>query len=78
MRYLYLMLCLFTFQSFSQQPVNLVSRLKTASESEKIRIYNQLGQAYALTQPDSAVHYANAGMRLAASQMTGKARPFCC
>lgn len=68
MRYLYLMLCLFTFQSFSQQPVNLVSRLKGASESEKIRIYNQLGQAYALTQPDSAVHYANAGMHLAERQ----------
>lgn len=65
MRYLYLLLCLFSFRSFSQQPASLVSRLKTASESEKLRIYNRLGQIYAVTQPDSAVHYVNEGMRLA-------------
>jgi signal transduction histidine kinase len=50
---------------FAQQPSAQVARLKAAPETEKIRIYIALSQYYAENKPDSAVHYANEGMRLA-------------
>ena len=38
------------------------------ADSDKIKRYAALSQAYAEQQPDSAVHYANEGMRLAEKQ----------
>jgi signal transduction histidine kinase len=65
MRYLILFFCFFSLPIFAQHHERILARSKTASEKEKIKIYITLSQSYAETQPDSAVHYANEGMRLA-------------
>jgi len=65
MRYCFLFCCLFPLMGFAQHSAELISRLKRAPESEKAKIYLALSQSYMEQQPDSAVHYANEGMRLA-------------
>lgn len=60
MRYLLVLFIFCTFQiGVFAQP---------APGSAKIRSYLALSQAYAQNQPDSAVHYANAGIKLAEQQ----------
>src|SRR5688572_17249568 len=65
MRYIVILICFLNLQAFAQQPGVILARLQTASEGEKIGLYTELSQAYAAAQPDSAVHYANLGMRIA-------------
>src|ERR1700712_588270 len=65
MRYLFLFCCLLSVSAWAQRPAEQIDRLKNASENEKQKIYLSLSQIYAEQQPDSAVHYANEGMRLA-------------
>jgi signal transduction histidine kinase len=65
LRYLLALVYLIATPAFAQQPVATVARLKTASESEKVILYTALSWSYAAAQPDSSVHYANEGMRLA-------------
>ncbi|OCX51948.1 hypothetical protein BEL04_18280 [Mucilaginibacter sp. PPCGB 2223] len=65
MRYLLLFCGLLPFMVLAQHPAEQLNRLKQVSESEKPKIYLALSQAYMEQQPDSAVHYANEGMRLA-------------
>jgi signal transduction histidine kinase len=65
MRYLLVLVCLLPISAFAQQPAVNLAQLKTAPESEKVKLYMALSRSYAQTQPDSAVHYANEGIRLA-------------
>lgn len=65
MRYFLLFCCLLPFGALAQRPFELLSRLKQAPESERSKICLALSQVYTEQQPDSAVHYANEGMRLA-------------
>jgi signal transduction histidine kinase len=65
MRYLLAFVCLLAVRAFAQQPAVTLARLKAAPESEKVKLYTTLSGYYAATQPDSAVHYANEGIRLA-------------
>jgi len=53
-RYLILLFYLIAGTALAQQP-----------ESEQVKIYVALSQSAAANQPDSAVRYANEGMRLA-------------
>jgi len=59
MRYLFLLFALFTLTTLAQQP---------APESGQVKTYLALSQGYAQAQPDSAVHYANKGIKLAEQQ----------
>lgn len=68
MRYFLMLICSLNYTAFAQQPAARPGQLQTASESEKVRLYNHISQSYAATQPDSAVYYAHAGMRLAEKQ----------
>jgi len=65
MRYLFVFFGLIPFVVFAQTPAALVSRLKDAPESEKVKLFLQISRAYAANQPDSAVHYAGLGIQLA-------------
>lgn len=65
MRYFFIFFCLGVLPAFGQQPAKLLTQLKQAPDSEKIKIYISLSQIYAESQPDSAVHFANEGIRLA-------------
>jgi signal transduction histidine kinase len=67
MRYLLFICSFFVAVSvlFAQEPVTSVSQLKNAPENRKVKLYLSLSKQYAATQPDSAVHYANEGIRLA-------------
>lgn len=65
MRYFLFLLCVFTIPAFAQRPAAALARLKAAMDSEKVNLYQKISEAYAATQPDSAVHFANEGMRLA-------------
>lgn len=65
---LLLLLSLISFNTYAQHPAQLVARLKSAPDSEKVKIYEAISQAYARDQPDSAVHYAHYGMQLAEKQ----------
>ncbi|MBW4890693.1 tetratricopeptide repeat protein [Mucilaginibacter sp. HMF5004] len=65
-RQLLLFSCLLYFPALAQQAVPaLQARLKTAPDSEKTGLYIAISNSYAESQPDSAVEYANRGMRLA-------------
>lgn len=65
-------LALFLFCSanlFAQAPgASKISKLKTASDNEKLKLYLELSQDYTAAQPDSAVYYANQGLQLAEKQ----------
>ncbi len=65
MRYLIVFFSLVPFIAFSQTPAGLIGRLKDVPESEKVKLLLQISEAYAETQPDSAVHYAGAGLQMA-------------
>ncbi|MBK0378501.1 hypothetical protein [Mucilaginibacter segetis] len=65
MSYRFLFLCFFSFAAFAQQPTDMLSKLIKAPEDEKVHLYQIISQAYAILQPDSAVHFVNEGMRLA-------------
>lgn len=66
MRYLFFLFVTIGLPAFAQQqPAANLTRLKTVPENEKLKLYISISEAYAQTQPDSAVHYANEGMRLA-------------
>jgi len=65
MRYLAIFFSLIPFAIFAQQPTGLISKLKNSPESEKVNLYIEVSQSYAINQPDSAVHYAQLGMQLA-------------
>jgi hypothetical protein len=62
-KFLWICLCIPAL-SLAQQPAKLAARLVGAPDNEKLKIYLSLSQAYMEQQPDSAVHYANEGMRL--------------
>jgi len=64
MRFPLFLFCLLTLPAIAQQPAPLAT-LKTAPENGKVKIYLAVSQAYAQSQPDSAVHYANEGIKLA-------------
>jgi signal transduction histidine kinase len=66
-RVIYLLILLFSIPEagLAQLPAQRLSRLSSASESEKIRIYRSLSQYYSQDQPDSAVYYLNKGVTLA-------------
>ncbi|MEO6524415.1 MAG: ATP-binding protein [Mucilaginibacter sp.] len=68
MRYLLVLFCLLTLPTLAQQPAAILAGLKTAPETEKVKKYIAVSQYYAQTQPDSAVHYANEGIKLAEQQ----------
>lgn len=55
----------FYFLTARAQQTALLSQLRQVPENEKVRLYVKLSEAYAQRQPDSAVHYANEGLRLA-------------
>lgn len=59
MRYLLVLFGLLTLPALAQQPT---------PESAKVKLYLSLSRSYALSQPDSAVHYANEGIKLAEQQ----------
>jgi signal transduction histidine kinase len=65
MRYFFLFCCLVPLVVLAQRPAEQLRRLKQVPESERPKIYLALSQIYMEQQPDSAVHYANEGMRLA-------------
>lgn len=65
MRYLFILFCFLAVRVFAQQPSAILARLNAAPESERVKLYMILSRSYTATQPDSAVHYANEGMRLA-------------
>lgn len=65
MKLLLIGLCLVPLFVFAQNPEADIARLKSATETEKISLYTHISAAYAESQPDLAVHYANEGMRLA-------------
>jgi signal transduction histidine kinase len=65
MRYVLTFVFLISVPVFAQQPAVTPARLRAAPENEKVKLYTALSLSYAATQPDSAVHYANEGMRLA-------------
>lgn len=66
------LLSLFLFYSvglFAQAPVeSIISKLKNASDNEKLKLYLELSQDYTTAQPDSAVYYANRGLQLSEKQ----------
>jgi len=68
MRYLLTLICLITFPAFAQQPVSTAAKRPAAPAGEQVKLYIALSQSAAQDQPDSAVHYANEGMRLAEKQ----------
>ncbi|MBK0380598.1 ATP-binding protein [Mucilaginibacter segetis] len=65
MRYLFVLICFFSLPAFAQQQASALASLKTAPDNEKVALYRTIAQGYAATEPDSAVHFANEGMRLA-------------
>jgi len=66
MRRSLLLLFFLPLTGVAQQQIPLLkTRLKNVPENEKATIYITLSQAYMEGQPDSAVHYANEGIRLA-------------
>jgi len=65
MRYFLFLFSLLPFAALAQQPAGLLLRLKNAPESQKVKILIELSAAYTESQPDSAVHYAQAGIKLA-------------
>lgn len=70
MRYLLTIFCCLAALStgFAQSAPTLISRLKTAADGDKVHVYVLLSEYYAKEQPDSAVHYANEGIKLAESR----------
>ncbi len=74
MRNLFIVFSIISLPVFAQQPASLLKQLKQAPENQKIKIYIDLSGAYAQRQPDSAVHYANEGMRLAEKQNNRQAQ----
>lgn len=57
---------LMPYYAFSQHSTAaLISQLKAATDSSKIRLYNEISNSYASVEPDSAVYYANYGLKLA-------------
>ena len=65
MRYRFIFFSFLFCSAQAQQPAALLARLNQAPEGEKIKLYIKLCEAYAQRQPDSSVHYANEGLRLA-------------
>jgi len=69
MRYLFVFFCLTSINVFAQTPVSeQLSRLKTAPDNEKLKLYAEISRSYTPSQPDSAVYYANKGLSLAEKQ----------
>lgn len=67
-KHLIISLTIFLFiplAGYTQLPASQLSRLTSATEAEKIRIYTRLGQYYAREQPDSSVYFLNKGVTLA-------------
>lgn len=66
MRFTYCtILIFFTLRVFGQTPATEIKRLKTATDREKPALCLSLSRYYAQAQPDSAVNYANLGIRAA-------------
>jgi tetratricopeptide (TPR) repeat protein len=65
MRGLFILFSFLSLTAFAQQRVASPAMLKSAPENEKVKLYIALSEANAQTQPDSAVHYAHEGLRLA-------------
>lgn len=64
MRYLFIFFSIL-FLSARAQQATLLRQLNQSPEGQKLRLYSQLSEAYAQRQPDSAVHYANEGLKWA-------------
>lgn len=66
---------LYSANLFAQAPeASKISKLKTASDNEKLKLYLELSQDYTAAQPDSAVYYANQGLQLAEKQSNWNAQ----
>ncbi|MGN6397116.1 MAG: ATP-binding protein [Mucilaginibacter sp.] len=66
---------LYSFSLFAQSPLPFkISKLKTASDNEKLKLFLELSQDYTAAQPDSAVYYANRGLQLAQKQSNWNAQ----
>jgi signal transduction histidine kinase len=65
MRNIFLFVLLSPLSLFAQQKSDLFNKLRKSPDNEKVNIYIQLSNAYAESQPDSAVYYANQGIQLA-------------
>ncbi|WDF53335.1 tetratricopeptide repeat-containing sensor histidine kinase [Mucilaginibacter sp. KACC 22063] len=64
MRYFLALIILCSFNAFAQRPATQLARLQHAPDAEKIKLYLNISKAYMQDQPDSAVHYANLGVKL--------------
>ncbi|RVU02424.1 tetratricopeptide repeat protein [Mucilaginibacter limnophilus] len=64
MRYFFVLLNFLAVVAFAQQRPQLPN-LKTTPDSRKVQAYITISKAFEASQPDSAVHYANEGMRFA-------------